>query len=134
MSVLSCFSWNSHFYEITNILKIRKCVFFQKKRPISVCGSENLRKEKILLTRVRFFNIFPRRIIWVLQGDSEKKPWFFVSILWRENRTGWENNYLMVFLRFCWLRHFLAKWRILAPLLTSKSILLVFNENIKSVY
>ena len=40
-----------------------KVCFFPKNRPILVCGSENLRKEKILLTRVRFFDIFLRRII-----------------------------------------------------------------------
>ena len=68
------------FCEITNIVKIRKCVSFQKKDQFQYVFRKFEERENCTY-KVRFFDIFPARIFWVLQGDSKKKTRFFAIFL-----------------------------------------------------
>jgi hypothetical protein len=83
VSVLSRFSWNSRFYEITNILKIRKCVFSIKKNQFQDVVQKIWGKRKFYWTVSDLLIFSPEELIECYKVIQKKKKrdfsWLFCS-------------------------------------------------------
>ena len=110
-----------------------KLIFFSKRRPISGCDSENLRKEIILLNFFNFRYFFLEFFFGCYKVILKTKNAIFCSQKIVQKSFRPKNQSFHGVSRLLGLRHFFAKWRILAYLLTPKLSILGLNGNFKMV-